>query len=135
MKNKSQLVLIPWQWVIASVLLFSMMIFIGIESWKDIVIMIIILFPILCYTLVFAFFYDKYILIIRPLNIFSPKKIVSYDNIVYVKEPNDTRLFLGLSLQVEGMKKAIECPLPLSMKKRKTLYEFLKSKGIRVEDD
>lgn len=135
MKKRSQLILIPWQWVFASVLFYSMMFFLGIESWKDIVIMIIIPFPILCYTLVFTFIFDKYILVIRPLNIFSKKKIVLYDSIDYVKEPNDNRLLLGLSIHVKGMKKAIECPLPLSIKKRKLLYEFLNSKGIHVEID
>lgn len=127
-KNNITLKIIPWHFLILTIILYlSIIIFIG----SDIItigILTILWYPYLSYYLTFVSFYGGHIRIIRPLLIFYSKDIL-YKNIdlMNLTEGKGTMV----KIYLKGKENAYTFSPPLLKYKHKIMIALLETKGIK----
>ena len=116
----------------------AVMLYFGKDSyWTTIVVLIVVWYPLLCYALVIAKFYDDYIIVIRPLTLIHRKKIIYYNQISYMRVPSKyfSMDVMALLIYIKERTRPLELPLPFITKKQQDLAKFIESKGIDFKWD
>lgn len=106
--------------------------------WIVIVSQFILFYPLICFVFQFVFFYEDCMVIIRPLNPFRMKRIITYNQIDHIKDVFQGRTTAVMSpydllVYIHGKRQPVGIPMPSSSKKQESLKILIDSKGVRAE--
>ncbi len=106
--------------------------------WAVIVSQLILFLPLICFAFQFVCFYEDYMVVIRPLNLFHLKRVIPYSQIDHIKDVLHGRTTAVMSpydllVYTQDKRKPVGIPMPSSSKKQEILKKLIESKGVCAE--
>jgi len=139
-KRKPLLRIASWYVLFLPIISSTLLLYSGVDWkwWVVIVSQFILFYPLICFVFQFVFFYEDCMVIIRPLNPFRMKRIITYNQIDHIKDVFQGRTTAVMSpydllVYIHGKKQPVGIPMPSSSKKQESLKTLIESKGVRAE--